>query len=115
MSDLSITDFRRALRSGDEDTVEMLWLELLEDDPVPADLAQRVLEFMSEHDFVEMACEQAELLEGELMDAGRLEDARDVMRFHATLAPGDRELKRRYAECMTGLYGEHNPQFGACL
>ena len=115
MSDLSITDFRRALRSGDEDTVEMLWLELLEDDPVPADLAQRVLEFMSEHDFVEMACEQAELLEGELMDAGRLEDARDVMRFHATLAPGDRELKRRYAECMKGLYGEQNPQFGACL
>ena len=115
MTDLSITDFRRALRASEEDTVEMLWLELLEEEPVPVELAQQVLDFMGEHDFKSKACELAELLESELMDSERLEAAQAAMRRHAELAPDDRDLKRRYAACMKSLYGDRNPQLGACL
>jgi len=115
MGDVTFTDFRRAVRTGDREALDVLWLELLEQRPIPVDLALQVLEQMTSHELPSQALEFMEMLEVELMDGGRFEDAGAVMMFHAPLEAGDEQLKERYAECMRSLYRERGPRIEECI
>ena len=115
MTDLSLSQFRRAIRSGEPDDLEMMWLELLEEAPVPLKLARRVLNRMVKEEMCEQAGEFAEMLEAELMERGHYEAAAELILDHAGFAPDDRVCRQRYAECMEAIHRERHSRFSDCM
>lgn len=115
MSDLSLSTFRSAIRSDSAGEVEMLWLELLEQDPVPLRLARRVLNRMVREGCGEQADDFAEMLEEELMGAERYEDAAELILTHSEFASDERTCRQRYAECVKALHGERHERLSQFL
>ena len=115
MTSIHIPTFQQAVRSKDKDRIETCWLELLEEKPIAADHGLHMLESMASAGQKAGAADFAELLENELMDARRFEDALAIIRLHKDLVSDTFDLWDRCIQCMRAVYGERHDQFSECL
>lgn len=115
MTSIHIPTFQQAVRSKDKDRIETCWLELLEEKPIAADHGLHMLESMASAGQKAGAADFAELLENELMDARRFEDALAIIRLHKDLVSDTFDLWDRCIQCMKAVYGERHDQFSECL
>ncbi len=115
MASINLPTFQQAVRSKDNDRIETCWLELLEERPIAADHGLRMLESMVSAGQKASAADFAELLENELMDTERFEEALAVILLHKDMISDTFDLWDRYVQCMKAVYGERHNQFSECL
>jgi transcription elongation factor GreA len=109
-----LDDLNAAARRGDFDTLENLWLDLLERDTLPGDDLGRLLDDLVDAGEGKRAVDLALSLSPELVRAGRHAEALPLLSAVAPAADGDEEVRACLLDCYRNVYAGR-PHLGACI
>jgi len=104
----------KALVQKDYNTLENLWLELLEADTIPAEPVARILADLVAAGDGPRALDLALALAPELLRAERYEEALPLLRAAAPAAGGNEEFRAGLLQCYRRLY-RRLPHVAACI